>query len=391
MKEFLIPEPNMERLTKKLTRIKNKCERFGLGYSFSILGETFKEEDGEIHKYFQIAVDGVAVLNGWRFVATIEHKDGGNIIRQYDTTVEIPTKYRTVAPICEHCNSKRRRRDTYIIQNEAGEFKQVGKSCLLDYTSGLSAENVAAFMQGFDLEDYSGAPVGGWKRYFDLKEYLSCAYEVTRIFGFSPTSSMGGTAAMVWECDTIQRRGPNRKNRSEVSTFERMEAERYNPEGEEAQNAAERIIDWAKSFKDSDNSYLYNLSVLCSSDFVEGRDLGILASAPHSYNRAMEREEERKLREQKKKEEQERRGASQYIGTVGEKLEVDVDSFSVLTSFSTQWGITIIYKFVSDGNTIIWKTSSELPETVSHISGRVKEHSEFNGEKQTVLTRCKVR
>lgn len=390
MKQFLIPEPNMERLTKKLTRIKNKCERYGLDYSFSVLGEEFHNEDGEIHKYFQIAVEGMAVLNGWRFVATIEHKDGGNIIRQYDTAVEIPVKYRNAPPVCEHCNSKRRRRDTYIIQNEAGEFKQVGKSCLLDYTSGLSAENVAAFMEGFDLEDYA-APIGGWKMYYDVKEYLSRAYEVTRIFGFAPTSAMDSTVCMIYECDEIQHKGANPKIRSEVATAERMEAGRYNPKSKEAQAAAQNIIDWAKSFKDSETGYLYNLSVLCSSDFVEGRDLGILASAPHSYNRAMEREEERKRREQKRKEEQERRGASQHMGTVGEKLEADVDSFTVLTSFSTQWGITIIYKFVSGGNTIIWKTSSELPKTVSHISGRVKEHSEFNGEKQTVLTRCKVR
>lgn len=47
----------------------------------------------------------------------------------------------------------------------------------------------------------------------------------------------------------------------------------------------------------------------------------------------------------------------------------------------------------SDGNKVIWKTTKalglECGEPVQ-ITGRVKEHSEYKDEKQTVLTRCKV-
>ena len=386
MREFLIPEANMERLEKKLNRIKNKCSKYGLSYTFSITGEEYQQKkDGSAEKFYHITVDGVAILNGWRFVAVIEHKEGGNIIRQFDTAVEVPAKYRTVPPICEHCNSRRARRDTYIIQNESGDFKQVGKTCLLDYTKGLSAENVAAFMEGFDLEDYTIPPVGYGKPYFSVLEYLSKTVEITRIFGFRPTSAReDSTASMVWACQRIWDIGPNPKSETECKIAERLRSEKYNPDGEEAITAAQNIIEWAKGFSGNSSDYLYNLSVLCSSRFVERRDLGILASAPNTYNRDIERQAKRKKAA-------ESRAASQYVGEVGEKLEIDVDSFTVLTSFSTQWGVTIIYKFNSNGNTIIWKTSNLLPEKVTHISGKVKEHSEYNGEKQTVLTRCKVR
>ena len=51
-----------------------------------------------------------------------------------------------------------------------------------------------------------------------------------------------------------------------------------------------------------------------------------------------------------------------------------------------------MYKFTdNDGNVFIWITPCgvETDKTMK-LTGTVKEHSEFNGVKQTVLTRCKV-
>lgn len=44
------------------------------------------------------------------------------------------------------------------------------------------------------------------------------------------------------------------------------------------------------------------------------------------------------------------------------------------------------------GNVFIWKTTShKLPvDTTITIKGTIKEHSEYKGQKQTVLTRCKI-
>lgn len=43
------------------------------------------------------------------------------------------------------------------------------------------------------------------------------------------------------------------------------------------------------------------------------------------------------------------------------------------------------------GDTVVWKTSKCLyVEDVTEITGTVKEHGEYRGEKQTELTRCKV-
>ena len=86
---------------------------------------------------------------------------------------------------------------------------------------------------------------------------------------------------------------------------------------------------------------------------------------------------------------------NEYVGEVGCKLEdVKVDSFKLVSMFDNTYGTTYLYSFIdTEGHTYIWYASKFIanPEKVTAISGRVKDHSEYRGIKQTVLTRCKVR
>lgn len=89
---------------------------------------------------------------------------------------------------------------------------------------------------------------------------------------------------------------------------------------------------------------------------------------------------------------------SQYIGKVGDLLVATVTLVNIHTyeTHFTYYGETNhIYKFADEnGNTIVWKTTSfqELAEGKTYeIKGKIKEHSEYKGDKQTVLTRCKIK
>ena len=56
------------------------------------------------------------------------------------------------------------------------------------------------------------------------------------------------------------------------------------------------------------------------------------------------------------------------------------------------YGTTFLYRFVDDaGNVFVWKASGayNVFDGVT-IKGTVKDHSEYQGVKQTVLTRCKI-
>lgn len=89
---------------------------------------------------------------------------------------------------------------------------------------------------------------------------------------------------------------------------------------------------------------------------------------------------------------------SEYVGEVGGKLELSVTLkrvFQFETHFTYSGEGSYIYKFAdAEGNTVTWKTSKDLKIDegwTGLITGTVKEHSEYRGDKQTVLTRCKIK
>lgn len=95
---------------------------------------------------------------------------------------------------------------------------------------------------------------------------------------------------------------------------------------------------------------------------------------------------------------------SQYVGEIGQRITAKV-TYTFGTWWETKFGIQYLYSFKdADGNVLTWKTSSvpmvlnaEGKDVVINegdqvmITGTVKEHSEYREEKQTVLTRCKLR
>lgn len=89
---------------------------------------------------------------------------------------------------------------------------------------------------------------------------------------------------------------------------------------------------------------------------------------------------------------------SEYVGNIGDKIEIDVKLVkrsSFKTHFTYYGEINYIYKFEDENeNVFIWKTSSflEIEEGEScKLIGKIKEHSEYKNTKQTVLTRCKIK
>lgn len=85
-------------------------------------------------------------------------------------------------------------------------------------------------------------------------------------------------------------------------------------------------------------------------------------------------------------------GASSYVGSIGERIDVTV-VIRLAQPLEGQWGHSTFH-IMSDthGNIYTWTTASKslvLGETY-HIKGTIKEHKNYKGEQQTVLTRCTV-
>lgn len=85
--------------------------------------------------------------------------------------------------------------------------------------------------------------------------------------------------------------------------------------------------------------------------------------------------------------------ASEYVGNIKDKVELEV-VFQFRASWDSDFGTMNLYSFTDlNGNLIVWKTGNYFElESGDHVTikGTVKDHSEYKGEKQTVLTRCKI-
>lgn len=90
---------------------------------------------------------------------------------------------------------------------------------------------------------------------------------------------------------------------------------------------------------------------------------------------------------------------SEHVGQVGAKLTVTV-TYTHTASWENGYGgywtqsVTNLHTFKDDkGNVYVWKTGTFIEAdygTKMILKGTVKEHSDYKGIKQTVMTRCKL-
>ncbi len=389
--KYAIYEGNVERLSKKMTRIQNKCRKYGCDFKYEEVSEEFREltdEEGNtyIARFVIIEAEGVAKVNGWKFIASVQHTEKGNIISRA-CDIEVPERYYTTAPICEHCNSKRVRKETYIVMNEeTGEFKQVGKSCLKDFTQGMSAEAVAQYTAAFEDLIEGEAPCEGShiESYIKTRDFLQYAAETIRHFGYVKSDSYGerrtvDRASGYYAVDHGFRLFPQLRD----SYLIEMAKVGFNADSVQAYDLTNEALAWLET-QDETSNYIHNLKVACALEYQSFRNLGLLASLFPTYNRELAYKE-------KVKKEAEAAKKSEYVGEIGKRIEFKVASIVCVTSWETQWGLTKIFKITDEaGNVYTWKTSNWLPDEITTIKGTVKEHKEYRGVKQTEFTRCKV-
>lgn len=83
---------------------------------------------------------------------------------------------------------------------------------------------------------------------------------------------------------------------------------------------------------------------------------------------------------------------SEYIGNIGDKF-VGFLKLERIYRFNGNFGYTGVYSFKDyNDNIVVWITDAyrDLEEDCEYeIYGKIKDHREFNGNKQTIISRCK--
>lgn len=326
-------------------------------------------------------------LNGWKLVGVIEHDGSDCIVRSAGTDYDL-SAYRTADPLhCDHCGTRRNRKDSFVLLHDDGREVRVGRSCLKDYlghgsVNGLiwKADATRELAAITDSEEYLGGSGNGFDG-MPLDEYLGWVAMSIRHSGWLSRSAADERSGMATADDAID------------AMFNKKRTERPTEE-DFAQAAA--AIEWVKADLEREqaerglNDYQHNLSVILSKPTIILRRVGYAASIVSYYERGLGREIEKRERA--------KRGAelaatSQHVGEIKERLDLTGVTVNRIHSFEGQFGTTFIINMIHDGNVLVWFASREqdvkVGDTVT-LRGTVKKHDDYKGTAQTTLTRCKV-
>ena len=390
-RSYAIPVEYRSSVLAALERINRKAEKLGFaryvvstspayrGKIDAVVGEGRDTRVEKVDRLLMtVTISGLPCLHvaGWTVIAKLEATGEGNRIARFDaseseTLPPLPSEFRQRCA-CDHCNIRRRRLVTYVLRNEAGELRQVGTTCLEDFL-GVSPDALLGALTVIEAvrntaEDYESSGIG--KPCFDLKHFLCKTIAAIDEYGFvsakrARESDLMSTATMV-----LTQPVPGWYDHATAP------AQAY------------EIIAWAKDLDPTDtdeNEYLWNLHLIACENYVSHATAGLAASMVNAYRRTTGKQSERLI--------------SEHQGTVGDKDHCARVTLKAVTGLSSTYGWTTILIFKSEhGHAYVWKTSNapNHPETGAEIAvgnsfilcGTIKEHSEYKGTKQTVMTRC---
>lgn len=285
----------------------------------------------------------------------------------------------------------RSRNKTVVIYNtQTKQFKQVGTTCLREYTGGIDAEAIAAFEElTKSPEEFLGVS-GSSKFFIETKDYLSAVVATMSLYGFMSKKKAAEINEEVRYNNNVKRVEATCTKAVHLMTNNEKPNEMSNKwhniyKSKDTEAFVEDALEWIKSYNEP-NDFMENLRVICSGSHIKVSDVGFAACLMDLYKRHLEYE---KTRKQKEKDNEMYR----YYGEVGEKVALS-GRLACVTSYSTQFGVMFIYKMIYNSAIFVWKTSKYLGIDDSgeevNLVGTIKEHSEFRGVKQNMLVRCKV-
>lgn len=314
MTTYAIPRFRFEALGASIAKLNRRAERLGVeALRFEATGAEWcdwkfdyehRTLDGQPRRVtwevVEVELDGGSIkLPGWTFVGTIEHLDGENILRAVPGET-IPEAYRTGRQTCDHCGLDRQRNDTFVVRSDDGEFRQVGRSCTADFLGSVDPQRLASFMEAVSLATSSDGPEDEgdergprYRETYRPEDVVAVAIGAIRAFGFVKSADPGSTRQTVadWQL------GHGKVYQALVDAGMEVTGDDW--------AAAEQMVEWAKEQTGNGDSYLGNLGVYARQERVNDRAMGLLASLPTAYGRAMGRIAERKVIEDKRAAERE--------------------------------------------------------------------------------------
>jgi hypothetical protein len=431
MDAVILTRAGLEYVEKKLESLNTRADKLGLPRVrltsepqlwpvYTIAGKTYvkapdwvptgtAEYTGRCEPRYAVTVEGPAPrLAGYDLIARIDHLTDGNIVCKAPDTPELDPKYRSCPATCEHCLVTRRRNSTFLLRSvETGTLTQVGRNCLADYCRDeAAAEGIVSWgsiIETLDRTIREASGLSGGEPLYDCVTLTRAAILCADTFGWvsgaqvrqDETGRLTATSSHV--VGVLNPPPPRLRNGGKAEPEEYDAIRTALAEGHretEAKAVAEWLLtDVVNRDENEVTDYLANLVVAFRSGAVDRRHVGIVVSAFRAHRR-----------ETAQADEAARKAANaaalppqKYIGAVGERLRnlhvrcVLVKSIGV-SCFNGRESERFLCKFetIPDGDVVTWFTGENLKYNEGdelYIDASVTKHDEWNGRKQTVVSR----
>jgi len=270
--------------------------------------------------------------------------------------------------------------------NANTEYKVVGSGCLAEFLGYPTPEETVSLFTFLAeavaaAEDNEGGSSGG-ATHFRLQSFLGWVAASIRVDGWlsrTNARNMGRDGASTADMAIAAMVDFGRGN---------TVSKEYIPT-EEDYSRASKATEYLRAHMEThaeDNDYMHNLSIVLRVGSIDFRTSGLAASIIPTAEREMGREVERRQFSNLKE-------TSRYMGEVKGKLTGVKATVTGASERDSDWGVTTHVKFVTEDGCALtwWASGSVASEWVSGNSyllcGTVKKHDEYQGLKQTILTR----
>lgn len=322
---------------------------------------------------------------GWTFLASLEvmpAADGSvnwNVRCAPGVSDEGVDRSKLEPGRCDHCGSVRanRRRVFLVRHTETGEHKQVGSTCMKDFL-GWDGNPVWVDTEKTVSDLMHGA--GGGSDAWTPLTVLTVASAAVAEFGWTPKSAGGQSTA---DLVSMFLAGP--RTRDDQAAAARI-AEHLEAVGE---TAAAELAEATALSSDASYGYEANLHAALAAEHVTHRTFGLVCSAVSYLARERQQVAEKRVLAET---------PSEWIGEEGEKVTVTGEITTCLSLEGYMPGTTQILIIVTTDVGLVkvvttagWAYEDDI-DRGAHVTltGTVKAHAEYEGKKQTVLTRAKL-
>lgn len=368
--------------------------------------------EGNPRAYSEVVVDytltapSLKTIPGFAFAAKISHNepaDGFNLV-ETPNGGEVDARWSTAPPHCAHCATDRRRKTTYLVRDASGTVRQVGSTCLDEFTGLplpklLAAWQFQAFLErapdpgdGYDLGSLGGYRPGT----ANLKAALVVALASASLYGYvSSKAARDSFEPLSSTADEVRAILFGHSTDRSIAALLRDDGDRRGP----LEAEAEALIEWARAefplpkpgedFAESTTGYARNMAIAFAGDDVPPKILGLVVSAIGAKAASDAKAARAKADAERV------RPATPYLADIGAKVKgVPV---TILSTFEKEgiYGITTIVKLrSSSGHDIVWFASGIKaglkPGQTYTMAATVKNHKTFREQPETQVTRARL-